>query len=331
MSGFDLLTPTRVDGQLAGPDGPFPLVLAPLVLAASSPPSLEQALAWIVERRESLLAQVGSVGAVLFRGLPLNSADHFDAFIRAFELPNFPYEQSLSNAVRVNKTERVFTANEAPSEVTIFLHHEMAQTPIFPSKLFFFCEQAADAGGATPLCRSDLLFTKIEQELPQFAADCREKGLRYRAVMPATNDPNSGMGRSWQHTFRAESINEAEARMRELGYEWQWREDGSLETTTPVLPAVKKLKDGRETFFNQLIAAFRGWKDERNDPGKSITFGDGQPLPADDVLRACELADLVTFDVPWCSGDVALVDNLVAMHGRRPFEGARRVLASLVA
>ena len=28
-------------------------------------------------------------------------------------------------------------------------------------------------------------------------------------------------------------------------------------------------------------------------------------------------------------GDVALVDNVVAMHGRRPFEGKRRVLASL--
>ena len=43
------------------------------------------------------------------------------------------------------------------------------------------------------------------------------------------------------------------------------------------------------------------------------------------------LADELTFDIPWQTGDVALVDNLVAMHGRRPFEGSRRVLASLVA
>jgi hypothetical protein len=36
----------------------------------------------------------------------------------------------------------VFTANEAPAEIEIFLHHEMAQTPRFPSHLFFFCEKS---------------------------------------------------------------------------------------------------------------------------------------------------------------------------------------------
>lgn len=43
------------------------------------------------------------------------------------------------------------------------------------------------------------------------------------------------------------------------------------------------------------------------------------------------LADQLTFDIPWQTGDVVLVDNFVTMHGRRPFEGQRRVLASLVA
>ena len=41
-------------------------------------------------------------------------------------------------------------------------------------------------------------------------------------------------------------------------------------------------------------------------------------------------ADL-TFDVPWQAGDLALVDNYVAMHGRRSFTGTRKVMASLVA
>ena len=41
-------------------------------------------------------------GAVLFRGLPLNSPEDCDAFVAAFGLTNFPYKESLSNAVRVN-------------------------------------------------------------------------------------------------------------------------------------------------------------------------------------------------------------------------------------
>ena len=91
------------------------------------------------------------------------------------------------------------------------------------------------------------------------------------------------------------------------------------------------LADGRKTFFNQLIAAYRGWKDVRNDPSKAIAFGDGTPLDADGVAAAVELADELTYDLAWRRGDVALVDNFVAMHGRRPFTGTRKVLASLVA
>ena len=49
--------------------------------------------------------------------------------------------------MRINRTELVFTANEAPPDVSIFLHHEMAQTPLFPSTLFFFCEHAPDENG----------------------------------------------------------------------------------------------------------------------------------------------------------------------------------------
>jgi hypothetical protein len=94
---------------------------------------------------------------------------------------------------------------------------------------------------------------------------------------------------------------------------------------------VKTLPSGRHTFFNQLIAAAGGWKDVRNDPSKAITFGDGTPLELDDVAVAVEIANELTFDLAWQRGDVALVDNLVAMHGRRPFTGTRKVLASLVA
>ena len=46
---------------------------------------------------------------------------------------------------------------------------------------------------------------------------------------------------------------------------------------------------------------------------------------------AIELADELSFDIAWQPGDVALIDNFLVMHGRRPFTGERRVLASLVA
>ena len=308
----------------------------PLVYQASGNPSWLDIESWLTQHRDELLNQSATHGVLLFRGLPLSTATDFDRFVTAFNLPNFTYKDSLSNAVRTNLTDRVFTANEAPPDIEIFLHHEMAQTPIYPSRLFFFCETAPTAGGATPVCRSDQLYELMCEQLPTFAADCEAKGLRYTNVMPAEDDAQSGQGRSWRSTFRAADKAEAERRMASLGYTWEWREvdnhtADTLAATTPTLPAVRELANGRKAFFNQLIAAFKGWKDMRNDPSKAITFGDGSALNPTDVLAAADLAEQITVDLQWQQGDVSLVDNYVAMHGRRPFEGHRRVLASLIA
>ena len=315
----------NLPGQHEYHGAPFPLALE------VTADSLEDACAWITENATDLDAQAAAHGAVLLRGLPLATPEEFDAAVSAFGFPNFSYADSLSNAYRLNYTPRVFSANEAPPEVTIFLHHEMAQTPIYPSKLFFFCQTAPTTGGATPISRSDILWQRLTEQHPGFAEDCKTKGLKYSNVMPAEADKASGMGRSWQSTFSADTREAAQDRMTELDYTWEWQPNGDLRATTPVLPAVRDLGDGRASFFNQLIAAFNGWKDTRNDPAKAITFGDGSPLDSEDVAAASALADDCTFDLSWQAGDLALVDNYTAMHGRRTFTGTRKVLASLVA
>jgi hypothetical protein len=316
-----------LEGQQSWNDQLFPTVFH----CETENADLSSVIHWLSSRREELLQLADTAGAVLFRGFGVQSANDFDAFVAAFDLPNFAYEDSLSNAVRVNRTPRVFTANEAPADVGIFFHHEMAQTPIYPAMLFFFCEQAAETGGATPLCRSDILWERLLQQCPEFADAVEHRGLKYSNVMPGEVDATSGMGRSWQSTFKADSRSAAEQRMAELGYTWEWLPDNCLRATTPVLPGVRQLSNGRKSFFNQLIAAFMGWQDERNDPAKSITYGDGTPLDKEAVLQACAIADEITFDIPWQTGDVALVDNFVTMHARRTFTGTRKVLASLIA
>lgn len=303
----------------------------PLAFGADQPANKAVIAEWIAQHRTQIEDQLALTGAILFRGFGVVNDADFDAFIRAFDWPNFTYAESLSNAVRRNRTELVFTANEAPSTVSIFLHHEMAQTPVYPSKLLFFCEQAAEQGGATPICRSDILLQQLREQLPDFVAACESKGVRYSQTMPLEEDLASGQGRSWKSTLSAENRQQAEGKLAHLDYDWQWQEDGSLSVTTPVLPAVRQLNDGRTVFFNQLIAAFRGWKDARNSGEKSICFGDGSAIDSSHMALAIDLADKLTFDIPWQSGDVALLDNFLVMHGRRPFQGKRTVLASLVA
>ncbi len=301
----------------------------PYALELRSPSSIDQVVRWASDQRQHLLGLATQHGAVLLRGFPIGSAGAFDALIDALGVENFPYKKSLSNAVRINYSDRVFSANEAPPDVRIYLHHELAQTPMFPEYIFFYCEIAPRSGGETPICRSDVLYQQLVQIEPEFVQDLEEYGLQYTNVMPSADDLNSGMGRSWQSTLGVDSREAAEARLQELGYAWQWMDDGSLRASTPPLPAVREVSPGRRTLFNQLIAAYSGWADDRNDPSKAIRLGDGRPLAPRAARRMIELADTLTFDLRWRPSDVVLMDNTVAMHGRRPFEGSRRVLASL--
>ena len=287
--------------------------------------------AFLSANKGAVDAALADAGALLFRGFDVPDPLAFDAAIEGYGEAGFTYEDSLSNAVRTNVTPRVFTANEAPPTTEIFLHHEMAQTPLYPAKLFFYCEIAPGSGGATPLCRSDWVLERLAGQSQAFVARLEEEGVRYTNVMPGSDDAGSGQGRSWRSTLSVDDKSAAEARLKELGYSWEWLEDGSLRVTTAALPAVRTLEDGRKTFFNQLIAAFRGWADSRNDPNKAITFGGGEAITSKDMAPAISLADELTYDLGWQAGDVALIDNFTVMHGRRPFEGKRRVLASLIA
>ncbi|MGC1275647.1 MAG: TauD/TfdA family dioxygenase [Planctomycetaceae bacterium] len=314
-----------IAGQQTHGETVFPYV----VRSESADATRTDAVRWFEANRQELLRLATVHGAVLFRDFPLATAEDFDALIEALNIPNFPYRKSLSNAVRVNRTERVFSANEAPPEVTIFFHHEMAQTPVYPAKILFFCEIAAAEGGATPICRSDVLYERLKADCPQFVADCESKGLRYTNVMPGDDDAQSGMGRSWKSTLEVTNRDAAAARLRELNYSWEWLPDGCLRATTPPLPAVMEVGPGRKTFFNQLIAAFCGWKDSRNDPSEAIRHGDGSKLDSESVMRAVALAEELAFDVKWQPGDAVLIDNTIAMHARRTFRGTRKVLASL--
>ena len=278
-------------------------------------------------------AQVESLledhGFVLFRGFDIVDHECFHQVVDSFDYPNFRYADSFSNAVRTNRTERVFTANEAPPSVEIFLHHEMAQTLTFPSRLFFYCEQAATTGGATPICRSDSALKSLEASSPDFVARLREQGVRYRNTMPAAADQGSGQGRSWRDTLSVDSRAEAEAKLGSLGYRYEWLTDEALSVQTPALPAIVISPDGVEVFFNQIVAAGAGWETRADDAEARLCYGDGSPIETALINAAIAACYQHTVDLDWHTGDIALLDNYKVMHGRRPFTGTRSVLASL--
>jgi alpha-ketoglutarate-dependent taurine dioxygenase len=286
---------------------------------------------WLKENKIFIELKLEEHGAIIFKDLPVKTAEDFDQFVSSFNYDTFIYEESLSNAVRINKTNKVFTANEAPREVEIFLHHEMAQTPTYPKNIFFFCKSASETGGETPLCRSDQLYEALLKEDKTLIESFEKFGVIYNSIMSSGDELLSGQGRSWQKTLGVSSKNDAEAKLSELGYSWNWIEGDNLSVTTKPLKATKELKDGKKSFFNQVIAASLGWKKSSKNQISPVRFGNDQEIDQSAIEHISELAQSLTLLRSWQDNDILLIDNYRVMHGRKPFSGNknREVLVSL--
>jgi alpha-ketoglutarate-dependent taurine dioxygenase len=298
---------------------PFPIV----IVNDGSVTTLSEAVDWIESHLEDLKRELDCTGALLFRGFPITDTQDYDTFFSAFGYRKFTYRESLSNAVRINFTEKVFTANEGPRDVAIYIHNEMAQTPIYPNVISLFCQSAAEHAGETMLCRSDRIYEGLLALEPELTVKLERVGIKYTTRMPAADALDSGQGRSWCSTLNAETREQAEERLRELNYQWIWHEDGSLSAQSAALPAIKTLEDGRKVFFNQIIAAYMGWKGVKEDPSVALCFGDNSAIPSSFLDSAVTVAEGLTYDLAWQDGDVAIVNNHLVKHGRRPFSGDR--------
>ncbi|KAL9247368.1 hypothetical protein vseg_020809 [Gypsophila vaccaria] len=265
--------------------------------------------------------------AVLFRGFSVNSADDFNDVVEAFGFQELPYVGGA--APRSNVVGRVFTANESPPDQKIPFHHEMAQVPEFPAKLFFFCEVEPKSGGETPIVLSHVIYQRMKERHPEFVQQLEEHGLLYTRVLGEGDNPASPIGRGWKSTFLTDDKSIAESRAAKLGMKLEWLENG-VKTVMGPIPAVKFDETRqRKVWFNSMVAAYTGWEDELNDPVKAVTFGDGRPLPGDIVHDCLKILEEESVAIPWQKGDVLLIDNWAVLHSRRSFEPPRRVLASL--
>jgi alpha-ketoglutarate-dependent taurine dioxygenase len=305
----------------------FPLALGPSSADSRAPQLLAE---WLREHKSELDDLLLSHKAILFRGYDVLTAADFNDIVEASGFEDMEYTGGA--AVRTQITARVFTANESPSSEKIPYHHELAQTPLPPTHVFFYCEQPPETGGATPILPSGEVYRRMQAKHPDFIEKLETLGVRYCRIMPRENDPSSAIGRGWKATFNAETIQEAEAALSKLGSDWEWLpgDAGELRTVTALVPGVRTYaKTGEKTFFNSVVAAYTGWNDSRNVGQRAVQLGDGSFVGEEEMQAAQEIMAEVEVAFAWQRGDVLLLDNRTVMHSRQPFSGGRRILASL--
>jgi alpha-ketoglutarate-dependent taurine dioxygenase len=306
---------------LAGDDG-FGLAVVPEVEQLD-------ALAWAAGSRAWVEDRLLAAGALLFRGFDLADAHAFRAFAAALSGPLLDYTERA--APRQKVAAQVFTSTEFPAEEVIPLHHEMSYSHSWPGKLWFLCERPAPDGGATPIAGERAVTRAL-------ATDLRQR-LSQRRIMYVRNY-GEGVDMSWQEGFQTEQRTTVEAYCRLARMSCEWRPGDRLRTRAVRPATVAHPRTGEELWFNHaplfhesnLPAAVRSALREQfraDEMPRNAFYGDGAPIE-DDVMSAIRCVyDAHAVRFPWRRGDVLLLDNVLAVHGRDRFSGPRSILVAM--
>lgn len=304
------------------PGATFPLLLEPAIENFNA---VSWAASYRAEIEELLLAH----GAVVFRNFGIRSAEQFAQFARAISTQLLDYNERA--APRIEVSRNVFTSTEYPPDLPIPLHHEMSYAHNWPMKIFFCCMTAAASGGATPIASDRLFFARLD---PQIKETFIRKGVMY--VRNYTN----GFDLPWQEVFQTADKSVVEEYCREAGMEFEWKGDEHLQTRQRRPALATHPKTGETIWFNHahmfhtsnlepslrqsLLAELR----EEELPRNSY-YGDGSPIEASVLEAIRETYRELAVTIAWREGDVMLLDNMLASHGREPFTGTRKILVAM--
>ncbi|SMF41815.1 Taurine dioxygenase, alpha-ketoglutarate-dependent [Tistlia consotensis] len=315
---------------------PIPLVPAVEVEDRSA----EAAAAWAADHAAELEALADRAGVLLIRGFRIDGPAAFRAVCAAIRPDLRTY--AGGDSPRSGVADRVYTSTEYPQELEVLLHNELSYAGWSPDRLFFGCLLPAATGGETQIADGRAVYRALPAGLRE---RFETRGIAYLQHLWDAEGP-PGIGKSWQETFETGERAEAERYLAGAGMDWDWTDFGLR--TRARRPAVRRhAVAGESCWHNQADQWHRALasvkvsigarEDPRFDPatageaslGNHVTYGDGGEIdPADlETVRAVSRACEVTF--PWQAGDVMLLDNVLAMHGRKPFTGPRRVLVAM--
>lgn len=284
-------------------------------------------------------------GGILFRGFPLQNANDFAEAIRQLGLGQFvDYIGGDSPRNKIN--DGVYTSTEAPPSIKIPLHNELSFVKFYPKNIYFFCEVPPQSKGETIIADSRKVFEAIDHSIKQRFIN---KRLRYvscyyfkSSVMNLLNKIQPSH-KSWIQVFETDSKKEVEEKCKQHEFEYKWTKNDWLQISQVRPAIIDHPETGEKVWFNQahlydfnpkLLGAWRyiGAKlfyCRQHTKLHQIFYGDQTPILRSDLYHILDVLDSQTITFPWQKGDLLVLDNVLAMHGRATFEGKRRVLTAM--
>jgi alpha-ketoglutarate-dependent taurine dioxygenase len=300
---------------------------SPIILQARGAASLTDGGAAL---RADALQHIASAGGVLLRGFSQAGVDGFRRFARSFGHELLDYE--FGSTPRSDVGEGVYTSTEYPAHQHIPLHNEQAYSRQWPMKIWFYCEQPSVTGGETPIADSRRVLARLS---PALVERFERKRLMY------VRNYGNGLDVPWQRVFNTEDRAVVERYCRDQGIAASWSDDGELCTRDVCQATAVHPRSGEKVWFNQAhlfhVSALEevvretllAVVDDESQLPRHVFYGDGSPIELSvlEEIRGVLAQEAVAF--AWQAGDVLMLDNMLAAHGRSPFTGPRRVVVAM--
>lgn len=312
--------------------------LPALLQLANTPQSVREFVERIQASREMIESALCTAGAVLIRGVEIKTPEDFQKSCEAI----YPDLRSYTggDSPRTELADKVFTSTEYASEYEVLLHNELSYAGWSPDRVMFGCLQASETGGETHLADGRLIYQTLD---PAVQHRFNDKGITYWQHLRDENG-KPGTGLSWQDTFETINAEDVEAYLEasDMGYEWtdlgirtsashpasmqhpitdEWCWHNQADQWHRLMPSVKDSVGTSEASKDATAG--------RETLGNHASFADGSEIEIDDlqhiraVNRACETM------YSWRNGDLLIIDNVMTMHGRKPFKGERQIVVAM--
>ncbi len=316
----------RAELDLSLDYGSLPLIVRPRTLTSRDPERLAALLhthpAWL--RR-----QLHAHGALVFSGFDIHQTAQFERLAELITGELKPY--TGGDSPRLSVHGHVYTSTEYAPHYEIRLHNELSYGAWWPRFVCFYCEHASGFGGETQIADG----RQVYAHMPHGIRDRFERlGVRYTQHLPSQQ--YAGGAKSWQQTFGTEGKAVVDAHCRAGGMEWEWTATG-LRTAIKRPGVLRHEQTGQMAWFNQADLWHERLQTTKLSTGRGVTaaahahasYGDGSEIDTGDLLQVRAICKAVEVARPWQAGELLVLDNVLTLHGRKPYAGSRRVLVAM--
>jgi alpha-ketoglutarate-dependent taurine dioxygenase len=317
---------------------------SPVVFQPAAPARLDDLDELVDSNSEAIKDTLHREGAVLLRGFPIDDVESFLHTVEKLGCGSF-MDYTSGDAPRTKVAGYAYSSTDAPSFMHIPLHNEMSYARDFPRNIYFFCYREPSVGGETIIGDARKVYAGINRHIRE---QFERAGVRYTLRFYRDSSSVSHVIRyqkghkSWAESFGTDDKVEVEQKCRQLGCKYSWMADDWLKVDRDQSACMRHPETGETVWFNQVhlyetTPRFVGWKrylttkllcpEEKRYTKAS--FGDGSAIPRRYIEHILDVLHANSIYFRWKKGDMLILDNLLIMHGRSPFEGDRRVLVTM--